>query len=176
MPEQIRAALVGGHPHHEFATARMAHQKQPGAAWSLPEDAIHRPVSEVDSLLGLGHRLRIGRRAAVAGPVERHHGESGCRAGPYQGQRRVARAVEIRSRWCLRREWPRLRPWGLRLRRPAPTSARRRRSPPLGGRGRTGHAPLLLIVRLQSPAAGSKSTPLGVRPPLLTTPTRASAT
>ncbi len=80
--EQAGAALVGAHPHREFAPTRMAHHEQPGAAWPFPEDAIHRTVREVDALLGPGHRLRIGSGAAIARPIERHNGESCCRAGP----------------------------------------------------------------------------------------------
>ena len=93
--QQIGATFVGGHPHREFASARMAHHEQSGAARSLPKDAVHRPIRKVDALLGRGHSVRIRRRAAVSGPVERHHREAGRRTGPQQRKRGVARAVEI---------------------------------------------------------------------------------
>ena len=83
--EQISAAFgpaLGGHPHRQFATARMAHHEHSGPTVLLPEDAIHHPVSEVDPLFGSGGRLRIGGGAAIAGPVEGNDRESVRGTGP----------------------------------------------------------------------------------------------
>lgn len=73
----------------------MAHYEHPGPAWPLRQDAIQRPIGQRGPLVGPVHRVGITRRAAVAGPVKGHNGESRRRAGVQQGKRAVARAVEI---------------------------------------------------------------------------------
>jgi len=164
--KQIGALVVGSHPHREFASAGMGHQEKPGTARSLAENPIHRAVCERNPLFGAGHRLGVRSRAAIARPVECDHGVSVRRAGPQQRRLRMAGTIEIQCGGASAVD----------------SDDHRSRVRRLGDQSGHRHAvdddePGLRTYRhMRRYSARSSSTPLGVSPPLLTTPMRASAT
>jgi hypothetical protein len=192
--EQVIGPFVDGHPQRQLTAVRMGEQKQPGPSRLGSEDLVDSAVCQFDTLLRALDRLRIRRRAAVARSVKRHHGVVEGRAGTQHRQPRMAWTVEIRCRAGTPVEGndygagvrcfgdqaghrdavdeddagPRSRPGGDMRPRSRPGGDMRPRSRPGGD--------IRPWLRSAHVSVRSSSTPLGVRPPLLATATRASFT
>src|SRR6185312_1237944 len=150
-----------GHAQPDLAACRMRKQEKSCTAGTLAEDLVDGAEREADPPFGLGHVVVVERRCAVAGPVECDGRVSGGGGRAQQRELLVAGAVEVRGRGGAAVDGD---DHGLRLRHRR-DQCRHRYAVHKDDPWAWGHA-----------SVRRRIAPLGVSPPLLTTPTRASLT
>ena len=147
------------------ASVGVAQHEQSRATWARAEDGVYRRVRQFDASIRIGHQLGVRGGRAETWTVQRDHGETERRPDAQKRRPRMSGAVVVRRRRrpAVNRDdrGPRIRRLGDQRghRNAVDVGDARRRCGPLG------HA-----------SARNRIAPLGVSPPLLTTPTRAPST